>query len=63
MTFFEKWENGESGYTNLSSFTTDLMNLYAKADILNRSKLETSFPEYFVKNLDYQSNNESTITT
>jgi hypothetical protein len=46
-TFFEKWQNGEQGYTMLSTFQTSLMRVYQQADRSNRDILEKAYPEFF----------------
>jgi len=46
-TFFEKWQDGEPGYTNLGGFDTKLMQLYQHADSTNRDILEKAYPAVF----------------
>lgn len=48
-TFYQYWLDGEPGYSNFGSFTTQLLELYKIADNGNRAKLETVYPDYFVK--------------
>lgn len=46
-TYFEKWQEGLHGYTNLSSFQTYIMKAYQIADGNNRKILQTAYPSYF----------------
>ena len=47
-TFYDKWEEGAKGYTNLGGFHTKLMELYMHGDSRNRLKLIKVYPEYFI---------------
>lgn len=48
-TFYDKWNNGEQGYTNLGGFATKLMDCYRHADQGNREKLAAIYPSYFTE--------------
>ena len=51
LTFFQAWQMDMEGFTLEGNFVTHLMQAYAAADGTNKRVLETSFPEYFLKNV------------
>ena len=48
-TYYQRWNNNEAYFNNNGSFLTKLFYCYQVADLENKQKLKTAFPEYFIK--------------
>lgn len=46
-TLYDKWNAGESGFTNFGSFQTTILQAYRIADSDNRELLQKAFPFWF----------------
>lgn len=55
-TFYDKWNIGEEGFTNLGSFETSLMETYSLADGTNRARLEEVYPDLFTERTTVDNN-------
>jgi len=52
-SLYDRWNSGESGYSNFGSFQTTILSAYRIADGNNRKKLELVYPYWFLEDYDY----------